>query len=445
MQRMILCKATDDTLEKRMRRICTIALCLAAMTAEADTTDTTRHHHWGAELSAMPGRAIVMDQWQRTWQKGKSNMAFDLKITHASLPCDSDDYARDYGWPTLSAGVKWSLSHGVTMHKGEEFWGREQNALKEVDYDSRLGNALSFYGQFARPLLRTRRWEMDYALNFGVAWSQHKYDRENNIDNELVGSRWSIFFGAGLHATWHFSRDWGARLGIDYYHHSNGALNRPNKGANIVGPSLGLVYQPYYEASLPDGRVEARRFQPYAYLNIYGGIGGRTLMEEWQQTQFYTDPGEEDYRTDSFRCYLAYSFGADVMYRYARRWASGIGLDVCYATYDGRLREICAQRNDPSEVSPWSVGIAAKHEAFFGPLSLNVALGFYVFRHMGQWSRDLEAPCYERVGVNYRFRRMGDVKIGINVKAHLTKADLTEVVISYPTTFFTNKNRKKLK
>ena len=212
------------------KRIFTIALCLLAITANAVPADTIRHH-WGAELSIIPGRVIVMDEWQSKWQKDRQNLSFDLKLIHATLPSDSNDYARDYGFPTLSAGVKWSLNHGVTVHKGEEFWGKEQNALKEVDYDSRLGNALSFYGQFARPLLRTHRWEIDYALNFGVAWNQHKYNKENNIDNELIGSRWNIFFGAGVHGTWHFSHDWGVRLGIDYYHHSNGALNRPNKGA----------------------------------------------------------------------------------------------------------------------------------------------------------------------------------------------------------------------
>ena len=426
------------------KRIFTIALCLLAITAKAVPADTIRHH-WGAELSIMPGRVIVMDEWQSKWQKDRQNLSFDLKLIHATLPSDSNDYARDYGFPTLSAGVKWSLNHGVTVHKGEEFWGKEQNALKEVDYDSRLGNALSFYGQFARPLLRTHRWEIDYALNFGVAWNQHKYNKENNIDNELIGSRWNIFFGAGVHGTWHFSNDWGVRLGIDYYHHSNGALNRPNKGANFFGPSLGLVYQPYYEASIPRQHIPASKFQPYTYFNLYGSIGGRTLMEEWQQTQFYTNPDEKDYRTDSFKCYLAYSFGADIMYRYARRWASGIGVDVFYGTYDGRIREISLLRNDPSEISPWSVGIAAKHEAFFGHLSLNVALGFYIYRHMGQWAKELEKPYYERIGLNYQFQKLGNIKIGVNVKAHLTKADLTEVVISYPTTIFAKKNRKKLK
>ena len=64
---------------------------------------------------------------------------------------------------------------------------------------------------------------------------------------------------------------------------------------------------------------------------------------------------------------------------------------------------------------------------------------------MGQWAKELEKPYYERIGLNYQFQKLGNIKIGVNVKAHLTKADLTEVVISYPTTIFAKKNRKKLK
>ena len=62
-----------------MKRIYTIALWLAAITAKAVPADTIRHH-WGAELSVMPGRVIVMDEWQSKQQKDKQNLAFDFKI-----------------------------------------------------------------------------------------------------------------------------------------------------------------------------------------------------------------------------------------------------------------------------------------------------------------------------------------------------------------------------
>ena len=421
------------------RQLSIFLLLLYAITSMAEG-DSLRH--WGASASVMPGRAFSVDEWQKKWQKGTSNWAADLKITRATLPSDSDAFACDYGYPTLSAGVRWSFNHGITTHKGIEFWGERDNALKEVDYDSHMGNILSLYGQFARPLMRTQRWEMDYTIDMGCGWSPYIYNKVDNIDNELIGSHLLIFFGAGIHATYHFAHDWGLRMGVEFYHHSNGAVDRPNKGANIIAPSLGIVYQPYYEASVNERPKVHTPFTNYWYLNFAASVGVRSLIEEWQLTQFYTNPDEEDYRTGDFKHYMAYSASADVMYRYARRWASGLGIDVFYGDYDKRVKEISVLRGYDETISPWSLGIAAKHEAFYHQLSLNVSLGFYLYRKMGTWAKELEAPYYERVGINYAFPKLGGLKIGLNVKAHKTKADLTELLISYPTTFFTKKIRK---
>ena len=414
-----------------------------SLSAVNEATDTDSTRHWGASLTVMPGKAIAVDEWQRKWQKGTSNWAIALKLTRATLPADSDAYARDYGHPTLSAGLRWSFNHGITTHKGIDFWGEKENALKEVGYDSRMGNILSLYGEFARPLVRSCRWEVDYTLGMGFGWCPYIYNKVDAIDNELIGSHLLIFFGAGVHASWHFAHDWALKAGIDYYHHSNGAVDRPNKGANIVAPSVGIVYQPYYEASVGRQAAPTEPFGKYWYLNFTASAGVRTLIEEWQLTQFYTNPGDDDYRTTDFKHYMAYSASADVMRRYARRWASGVGVDVFYGAYDKRVKEISLQRGYDETVSPWSVGIAAKHEAFFHQLSLNVSLGFYLYRKLGTWAKELEAPYYERVGLNYSFPRLGGLKIGINVKAHKTKADLTELLISYPATIFAKKNRKK--
>ena len=422
-----------------MKNLTIFLLLLVSVNTMAEG-DSLRH--WGASLSGMPGRAFSVDEWQKKWQKGTTNWAADLKFIRATLPSDSDDYARDYGYPTLAAGVRWSFNHGITTHKGIEFWGETENPLKEVDYDSHMGNILSIYGQFARPLMRTRRWEMDYTLDMGMGWSPYIYNKVDNIDNELIGSHLLIFFGAGVHATYHFAHDWGLRMGIEFYHPSNGAVDRPNKGANIIAPSLGIVYQPYYEASVEERHMARSPFAKYWYLNFAASVGIRSLIEEWQLTQFYTNPDEEDYRTGDFKHYMAYSASADVMYRYARRWASGLGVDVFYGDYDKRVKEISVLRGYDETISPWSFGIAAKHEVFYHHLSLNVSLGFYVYRKMGTWAKELEAPYYERVGLNYSFPQLGGLKIGANVKAHKTKADLTELLISYPTTFFTKKIRK---
>ena len=379
-----------------------------------------------------------MDKWQKKWQKNTNTIAFAIEANYAALPQDNDDFAIDYNYPTLDFGLKFNLND-VTMHRSpDEAWGMAE----EVDYDSKLGNIATLYANFTRPLYRSNRWMFDYMLGTGIGYGKHKYSRGNNIDNELTGSRFLIYFTGGLHATYRFADDWGMMGGIEFYHHSNGALNRPNKGVNIVGPVVGLRYMPYWKeldnkemGSKELGSKEA--FQKRFYANFTLGVGGKTLNEDWQLTQFQTPPDSPDYRTDRFHFYMAYSLQTDVMYRYARRWASGIGADLFYGTYADRVREIensqhPSSNTQHSTISPWSFGLALKHQVYYHNLSVAMSLGYYLYRHMGSNAKENEQPYYERIGVHYTIPSLRNLTVGFNIKAHLTKADLTELVVSYP-------------
>ena len=400
----------------------------SASTPPPPPPDSLRH--WGFSLIASPSRALVMDSYQRKWQKGKNNTSVALELSYSSLPSDSNQYAADFGYPTLSLGLKYSWNHGVTMQRTEDpAWG----LAEMVDYESRMGNALMIYGRFARPFYRGNRWEIDYSFDFGAGYTATKYNPNNNVDNELIGSHWNIYFGAGLHATYRVARQWGVRMGVDYWHLSNGALYRPNKGANFVGPSLGVVYYPYYEQVLhPDPMLRSRHFKGYWFSRVALTLGAKTLNEDWQRTQFQTPKGDPDYRTSHFKLYPAYAVQLDVMRRYALRWASGIGLDLFYGSYSDHVKELDEEAGHTVDHSPWSVGIAAKHEVFYGRLRLHMSLGFYLYRKMGVNAKEIEQPYYERIGLHYEIPHLGGLTVGANVQAHRTKADLTEIVITYP-------------
>ena len=410
------------------RKVLALVGLLCSSMLAAQETDSLRR--WGATVSVSPGHVLVVDEYQRKWQKGTSNFSVDLSVQHISLPSDSDAFAADFGFPTISGGLKYGFNHGVTMHKSPDpAWG----LAEEVNYDSHMGNHLSAYASFARPIWRTSRWEFDYSLSMGLGYSRRKYDRWKNVDNELIGSRFLIFFGAGTHLTWRFAESWGLKAGMEYWHLSNGALNRPNKGANFLGPSLGLVYMPYYnKVSEKSARPSRPSFNKYWFMDVAVGVGGKTLNEEWLLTQFGTPPGEENYRTDDFSIYLAYSLQVDLMRRYARRWASGIGVDVFYGPYASRVRRIDERQGVQARHSAWSAGVALKHQVYYHRFALAMSLGYYLYREMGMNASKIEKPYYERIGIQYECPAIGGLTIGAFVKAHLTKADLTELVVALP-------------
>ena len=120
------------------------------------------------------------------------------------------------------------------------------------------------------------------------------------------------------------------------------------------------------------------------------------------------------------------------MYRYARRWASGVGFDVFYGRYTDDVKEMEKNWKQADKYSRWSLGIAAKHEVFYHQWSIAMSIGWYLYRHQGFKPEALEQPYYERVGLYYTFSHFGNLRVGFNVKAHRTRADYTEMCLSIP-------------
>jgi hypothetical protein len=405
-----------------------ILLIVSVIKIYAERKDSLSH--WGLAVAANPGRVIAADKYEKKWLKHTSTATFSLEATQVSLPSDSDAYAQDFGYPTFSIGLRYSCNGKVIMHRDQDpDWGYSE----EVNYNSHLGNTATVYGGFSRPFFRSKRWEIDYSLFMGIAYSRLKYNPDYNADDELIGSRWLLYFGAGFHATYRVADDWGIKAGIEYLHQSNGALNRPNKGTNAIGPTLALIYYPYYKSLVDEEKPRNHQpFKKYFYADVDLGFGGKALMEDWLKTQFFTKPGEPDYRTDRFHFYTAYSLKTDVMYRYARKWASGIGFDLFYSPSADHIRDLDEANGFTMSHSRWSMGISGKHEVFYHNLSLAVSIGVYLYRKMGQNAKYNEKPYYEHIGLRYAFPSLHGMKIGLNVKAHRTIADLTEFIVECP-------------
>lgn len=396
--------------------------------------------HWGYGVAVNPGYQLVLDEWLRGWLYDTECISFSAEALRSALPSDSSAFDADYGYPTLAFGLRYSDNHRVTMKKA-----------RTKDFFSHLGNMLTLYGTFSRPFFRTRHWEADYTLGTGLGYSSLIYNKTDDVDNELIGSHLSVYFNAGLHLTYHPVPEWGIKVGVEFCHHSNGALARPNKGSNTLGPSLSLVYTPYYKETLqPSTFRSARRdacqsknlppstfhFQPSTFLDLSAGIGGKTLLEDMRLTQDYPPEISPDYCAEDFTFYMAYSLHAKLMHRYARRWASGVGVDLNYGTFSSRQEEIDRdwfKRDVPH--SPWSVGISANHNVYYHNMSLQMSVGYYLYHETGYFSDLLESkPYYERIGLFYSFPSLGGLSLGLSLNAYLTKADFSELVINFPFT-----------
>ena len=411
-----------------MRTAILILLSTLSINVTAEVNDSLSIAKMGIEFRYIPAQTLTLDKEPRIWTKTKDTHSWAAQI---NVTPTKNAYAHDYNYPTFSFGLRYHLNHGTTMHRDDP-WGEAQ----PVNYTSKLGNFLTLYGTFNRPLYRSKHWQWGYYLGTGIAYTSLKYNQKNDIDNEYIGSHLNIYFNAGLYGQVKIAKEWSIKGGLDFAHHSNGAMARPNKGANYFGPFVGLVYDPQQATSpIAKRNTEATQpFQKYWFTEFTLGLGGKTLLEEWLQTQFNTPQGQPDYRKEHFTYYGAYSFHTHLLYRYARRWASGVGVGLFYGEYAHRIARMDKENGHTDEKhSPWSASIEARHEVYYGNVSVRLTLGYYLYRHMGySANHGLEYPYHEQVGVFYSFPKLKGLTLGFSVNAHATKADFTELQLSIP-------------
>ena len=411
-----------------MRTAILILLSTLSINVTAEVNDSLSIAKMGIEFRYIPAQTLTLDKEPRIWTKTKDTNSWAAQI---NVTPTKNAYAHDYNYPTFSFGLRYHLNHGTTMHRDDP-WGEAQ----PVNYTSKLGNFLTLYGTFNRPLYRSKHCQWGYYLGTGIAYTSLKYNQKNDIDNEYIGSHLNIYFNAGLYGQVKIAKEWSVKGGLDFAHHSNGAMARPNKGANYFGPFVGLVYEPQQATSpIAKRNTEATQpFQKYWFTEFSLGLGGKTLLEEWLQTQFNTPQGQPDYRKEHFTYYGAYSFHTHLLYRYARRWASGVGVGLFYGEYAHRIARMDKENGHTDEKhSPWSASIEARHEVYYGNVSVRLTLGYYLYRHMGySANHGLEYPYHEQVGVFYSFPKLKGLTLGFSVNAHATKADFTELQLSMP-------------
>lgn len=400
---------------------------LHAADSVATATQSSRHSLWrrigiGTEMGA--SSLLELDEDCHAIMHNHESFLYGLHIDLPTRPEDRNPYDAAFGYPTLRAGMLLADYRRIRLYRSEP----------HLDYISGMGTVTAIYGGFLRDLYRSRLFRTGYKLVNGLGIASRPYRRSNNADNEVIGSRWNVYINLGFYAKFLLTPHLEASVGTDFYHFSNSALDRPNKGANNAGITLGITYYPENKAYDP---VVCRSNEQFAdkrfYVETSVGWVGKTLLDEWVVHYWDDGVGTPNYRTSHFTIHHAVTALVAPMWRYSRRYASGFGLDYTYAAYASRLAELDNMRGQTAFAhSRHVVGLTARHEVFFRHLSLAMGLGVYLHRKMGYTAHEVEKPYYETVGIRYNFPFTSDrLFLGYNVKAHLTKADCMQVCIGW--------------
>jgi hypothetical protein len=380
------------------------------------------------EAGYAKGEVVKLDQWLiNDGLKEQSAQSFWLGYVYQTHAKENCGYASDFNYPTFTLGFLVSDFNKVTLRYNP-------NGTRPIDYTSRCGTSYVLYASIRRAFFRTQSgWSVDYRFGNGIGYNTQIYDRYTNVDNLMLGSRLSVYFDLAFGLNYRY-RQCEFFVGPEFRHLSNGGTVRPNKGINKASIGGGMRYylQPY--DSLSFERIRTPFEEKGLYFNIAYASGFRGSQGEWlyDANNFLWSKNDADgvkYGKDGYTLCYYHLVSTDLMYRYARRYASGIGLDVLYEPYNLTI-ETQKKGERPDEVK-WSFGLAAKHEVFFRRISMQMAIGYYLSRPFNKYSHtDEEYPFYERIGLRYNLPILNDcISIGYNIYAHLTKAYGTELTI----------------
>ena len=378
------------------------------------------------------GEVLKLGQWlnQEGGLRQQDAQSFWLGYIHQTNANEGCAYASDYNYPALTFGFLVADFNNVRLRYNPY-------GTRPIDYDSRCGTSLAAYISFDRTFFRTKSgWNAGYTFSNGIGYNTHIYDRHTNVDNIMLGSRLSVYFDAAITLSYR-PRQYEFFAGPEFRHLSNGGIVRPNKGINKLGIGAGIRYHLQPFDSIPLMRISSPFKEKRLYLNIAYSHGIKSSQGEWlyDANNFIWNKNNVDdikYGQDGYQIYHYHLVSTDLMWRYSRRYASGIGLDALFEPYNRDI-EIQNSKADRSNLTKWSFGLAAKHEVYFRRLSMQMAIGWYLSRPLNENSNtDEEYPYYERIGLRYNLPILNNsISIGYNIYAHLTKAYGTEIVIDF--------------
>ena len=251
------------------------------------------------------------------------------------------------GVDKLQETVESNPYHNVEFRVGWRGYGRKRwqqlhnymtygvgiNHVFFVPYDNILGSPTAVYVYMDYPLVRLKNVWFGFDFAVGGAVGYKPFDPIKNPDQKGIGSSFNVFFQPNLNLGFKLSKRLDVAFQAGLSHYSNGRMRTPNKGINLMGGGLKVVYniKPFYKdgrdaSHLPERpqykRVEIPKHKKYIDINISGGLGVTGSFD--------------DFETEDDTYYGAGGVSLEGMFKYSHVGRVGIGYDIFF---DGSLVE----------------------------------------------------------------------------------------------------------
>jgi len=268
-----------------------------------------------------------------------------------------------------------------------------------------FGLAHSLYGFFEAPAITIRPGTaLHYRMSAGLSYITRTFDVRNNLYNIAIGSHLNLHYKLSMLATIRLTNEYQLVAGIGLNHFSNGKIQSPNKGLNLISGSMGVRYT-LYEKPKP------QKTKP------------ETELPEKNHFSLIWSHGLKDHNRFQPAVYYLSSMNLSYERQYARVARYGIGLD---AFYNPSLKNHLQKHIGKNLTHPalFRLGVHLSHDLIVGDFALTMQLGHYFYNRVF-YITDL----YNRIGLKYYTEK--HLILNVSLKSHNANAEFIEFGIGY--------------
>lgn len=281
--------------------------------------------------------------------------------------------------------------------------------------EDEIGYPSAVYFFFGSPFARYKNSSLDYEFSFGLSYNWKPYDDINNPFNVAIGSYKNAYIDAQIKYVWYMSKRFTLDAGLRLTHFSNGAIRLPNKGINLIAPSLGIRYDIVPKTPYPFDEVKDQKRTISNELSFLFSSGKRSVRGT-------TTPNE--HMASLFNVSVDYLIPTNNIFKY------GFGLDFGL----DESRNLLIDGNDithPSITKQLFSGASVIGQFRAYRLGVQAGIGYEFFNDGKIYFTN---QLYQRLGLRYYVYK--DFFAGINIKArNFSVANYVEWNIGYTIPF----------
>lgn len=266
-----------------------------------------------------------------------------------------------------------------------------------------FGNANALYGFIDVPYFPEKKLTLDYKIGFGLSYLSKCFNVENNIFNFAIGSHLNVYFNLAFDLKYRLLND---KLilgtGIGLTHVSNGKIQTPNLGLNIL-----------------DFHISSRYF--------FGKNRRNKILKTYSYSKKHSfmiigAGGAKEYSAPNRGKFFAGNFTTEYEYRSSNKISWGIGTDIFY---DGVLQDEYKWKEDDAPfLHANRAGLHLTYGFHYHKVNFIIQMGSYLF----PYNTD-DGYFYHRVG--FRVPISEHFVANLTMKTHWARADIVEFGLGY--------------